>query len=386
MARHGAGEFDRAARFYARALRLVPEEPNALNLSGVLARQQGDAARAAALTARALALRPDSPVFLASHGASLAELGRAEEAVPLLRRALAARPGDAVSHRNLGQALLALGHVAEALVPLREALRLAPEAETHLALAHALHEAGDGEGAGREARAAIAEAPPELAEQARFLLAALGEDPAPDRAPAAYVRELFDRYAPRFDAHLVEELQYRTPDALAALLRQAGVAADGSHAVLDLGCGTGLSGRALKPFAWRLEGVDLSPRMLEQAGRTGLYDALHEADLLGFLPGQTRAFGLVAAADVLNYLGDLRPALSGIAGALSEGGVAGFSLELGAVAPYALGEGMRYRHHPDHALALLAEAGLRPLARQETVLRREKGEPVAGLLLVAGRA
>lgn len=69
MARHGAGEFDRAARFYARALRLVPEEPNALNLSGVLARQQGDAARAAALTARALALRPDSPVFLASHGA-----------------------------------------------------------------------------------------------------------------------------------------------------------------------------------------------------------------------------------------------------------------------------------------------------------------------------
>ena len=227
---------------------------------------------------------------------------------------------------------------------------------------------------------------PELAEQARFLLAALGEDPAPDRAPAAYVRELFDRYAPRFDAHLVEELQYRTPDALAALLRQAGVAADGSHAVLDLGCGTGLSGRALKPFAWRLEGVDLSPRMLEQAGRTGLYDALHEADLLGFLPGQTRAFGLVAAADVLNYLGDLRPALSGIAGALSEGGVAGFSLELGAVAPYALGEGMRYRHHPDHALALLAEAGLRPMARQEAVLRREKGEPVAGLLLVAGRA
>ena len=54
MARHGAGEFDRAARFYARALRLVPEEPNALNLSGVLARQQGDSPRAAALTGRAL--------------------------------------------------------------------------------------------------------------------------------------------------------------------------------------------------------------------------------------------------------------------------------------------------------------------------------------------
>ncbi len=384
-ARHAAGELDAAAALYARVLRLAPDEPDALNLSGVLARARGEAERAATLTGRALALRPRAPVFLASHGASLAEAGRPEEAVPLLRRAVAARPGDAVSRRNLGQALGALGRAAEALPHLRLAAEAAPGPENLLALAHGLQAAGTpGEAAGA-ARAALDGANPDVTAQARFLLAALGGEAAPERAPAGYVRDLFDRYAPRFERHLVDALEYRTPALLAALLARAGVTADGSRDALDLGCGTGLSGRALRPFARRLEGVDLSPRMLAEAARGGAYDALHEADLLDFLPARPGAFGLVAAADVLNYLGNLGGALAGIAASLAPGGVAALSLESGEVAPYALGEGMRFRHHPGHALGLVAAAGLRVLARQDAVLRRERGAAVAGLLLVLGR-
>ncbi|UFN50184.1 methyltransferase domain-containing protein [Roseomonas sp. OT10] len=385
-AHHAAGQLDAAGALYARILSLSPDEPNALNLAGVLARQRGDVERALALTGRALALRPDAPVFLASHGASLAEAGQPGQAVPLLRRAILARPDDAVSRRNLGQALGALGRHDEALPPLRDAVALAPGPETRLALAHGLRHLGRVAEAVGAARDALREAPPEVAEQARFLLAALGAAEAPGRAPAGYVRDLFDRYASHFDAHLVGHLGYRTPALLAALLEGAGLAPDASHAVLDLGCGTGLSGRALKPFARRLEGVDLSPRMLAEAARTGLYDALHEADLLEFLPRHPAAFGLVAAADVLNYLGDLGPALAGIAGSLAPGGMAAFSLEAGETAPYALGEGMRYRHHPGHVLELAAQTGLRVLAREEQALRQEKGAAVGGLLLVLGLA
>lgn len=390
MARHAAGDLAGAERAYREAARRHPADPNAQNLLGVVARQRGDLAEALRRSERALALAPGEPVFLANRGAALAEAGRLPDAVMALRAALARRPADPVTLRNLGQALAAMGDARAALAPLEQAAALQPGApEPWLALAHARREAGEAAAAAEAARQALdrAGAVGPLAEQARFLLAALGAAAAPDRAPAGYVRELFDGFAPRFEAELTGALDYRTPTLLADLLAEAGVAPARRLRVLDLGCGTGLSGEALAPFARRLEGLDLSPRMLAEARkRQGLYAALHEADLLDWLPAHPGAFDLVAAADVLNYLGDLAPALRAIAGALAPGGVAAFSVEAGAAgAPFALGEGMRYRHDPEHVAALAGAAGFRVAARREAVLRQERGAPVAGALLVLRR-
>ena len=384
---HAAGDLAAAERLYRQVLKAAPGEPNAHNLLGVLARQRGDVAGALHHTERALARQPEVPAFLANRGAALAEAGRLAEAVAALRAALARRPEDAVTLRNLGQALCALGDAPAALAPLAAAVRLSPEVpEPHLALAHAKREAGDAAGAAAAAEAALSlgrDGP--LSAQARFLLAALGHGAAPDRAPAGYVRDLFDQFAPRFEAELTGALGYATPALLAGLLAESGVAPMRTQVVLDLGCGTGLSGVALAPFARRLEGLDLSPRMLAEARRRGIYDALHEADLLDWLPGRPAAFGLVAAADVLNYLGDLGPALAAIAGALVPGGRAVFSVEAGTGAPFALGEAMRYRHDPAHVGALAAAAGLALVAERAATLRTEKGVPVAGALFVFSR-
>lgn len=373
--RHRAGRVEEAEGLYRRALRLAPGHPDAENLLGVCARQRGDLTAALGHAGRAVAAVPDSALFQANHGAALAEAGRLGEAIGALRRALALNPADAMSLRNLGQAMTAAGQARAAMEPLREAVRLSDAPEAWLALAHAAREAGEA-GAAREAAARVTG---KLAEQAGFLLAGLGAAPMPARAPAAYVRELFDAFAPRFDAELEGALGYRTPALLAGMLEGA---APGR--VLDLGCGTGLSGVALKPFAARLEGLDLSPRMLAEARARGIYDALHEADLLDFLPRRPAAWDVVAAADVLNYLGDLGPAFAAIRTALKPGGTAVFSLEAGE-AEVALGEGLRFRHNPDHAAALAEAAGLAVAARQEAVLRREKGADVAGVLFRVGR-
>ncbi|MBX9749170.1 MAG: hypothetical protein K5Q68_06090, partial [Roseococcus sp.] len=114
------------------------------------------------------------------------------------------------------------------------------------------------------------------------------------------------------------------------------------------------------------------------------YAALHEADLLDFLPRRPGAWDLIAAADVLNYLGDLAPAFAAIACALKPGGTALFSLETGEDS-VTLGEGMRFRHNPDHALTLAAAAGLTLVTREDAVLRMEKGQPVQGVLVRARR-
>jgi predicted TPR repeat methyltransferase len=384
VACHQRGEALAAEQLYRQVLKQDPNQADAHNLLGQLARQHGDTETAIRRTGQALALRPGEPIFLASHGAALAEAGQLPEAVRLLRQAVAARPQDAISLRNLGQALCAGGDAAGALAPLRQAVALQPQAaEPWLALAHALREAGDPAGAAEAARSARAHGDAALAAQAGFLLAALGHGTVPDRAPAAYVRDLFDHFAPRFDAELQGRLAYRTPEALAALLGAAGM--PGGLRVLDLGCGTGLSGLALAPFAARLEGLDLSPRMLAEAAKRKLYAALHEAELVAWLPGRPGAFDLVAAADVLNYLGDLAPAFTAIHAALAPGGWLGFSIEAGATSPYVLGEAMRYRHHPDHVATLAHAAGFSDVARREVVLRTEKGAPVAGVLFVLTR-
>jgi predicted TPR repeat methyltransferase len=376
IARHREGRLTEAVSLYRRALRLAPNHPDAENLLGVAARQQGDIPAALAHAARAVAAAPNAPLFLANQGAALAEAGHLHEAITALTRAVALNPNDAVSLRNLGQALTASGQAEAAIPPLTQATRLTPDApEPWLALAHAAREAGRAD----LAREAAARVRGPLAEQAGFLLAALGAAPLPSRAPAAYVRELFDAFAPRFDAELEGALGYRTPALLAAMILDLP-----RGQVLDLGCGTGLSGLALKPFATRLEGLDLSPRMLAAARARGIYASLHEADLLDFLPRRAGAWDLIAAADVLNYLGDLTPAFTAIATALKPGGTALFSLEAGE-APVTLGEGMRFRHNPEHALTLATQAGLTPVAQEAAVLRTEKGQDVLGVLVRARR-
>ena len=384
-ARHGIGDIQGALALYRRAVELVPDEPNATNLLGIAARQLGEMELALSLSARAVAMDPESAIFLAARGATLAEAGQLEGAVDVLTKAVAKRPADAVSRRNLGQALCALGRVGEAMPHLREAVALMPQdPEAQLALAHGLREGGANAAAAEAARRALS-AGGDVAAQARFLLASLGEGKAPARPPAAYVRNLFDTYAPRFEAELTGTLGYQTPEALAGMLRQAGLVPEAALDVLDAGCGTGLSGQALRPWARHMVGVDLSPRMLDVARQRGIYDALEEAELVEFLVAHRGAYDLVAASDVLNYLGDLAPALNAMAAALRPGGHAAFSLETGQGVPYALGEGMRYRHDPGHVLALAGATRLSLLGREEVVLREERGAPVAGTLLLLRR-
>ena len=382
MALHAAGRVAEAAAIYDRVLKRAPRDGNALNLAGIAARQMGDLPRALEHGRRAVQGSPGSAIFRANYGATLAAAGRLGEAIGEFHTALAGRPEDAVTLRNLGQAMAATGDAAGALPVLERATAIAPaSAEAWLALAHARREAGDAPGARVAARRAVA---PPVTEQAEFLLAALGEGEAPDRAPAGYVKSLFDQFAARFDGEL-SALGYATPASLAEMIAAAGVPPARALDVLDLGCGTGLSGVALTPFARRLVGVDLSPGMLAEAARRGVYGALEEGDLLDWLPAHPGAFDLVVAADVLNYLGNLGPAITGIAGALRSGGRAAFSIETGDIAPFALGEGMRYRHDPAHVAALLGAAGLRVEATRAVVLRQEKGVPVAGTLFLTAR-
>ncbi len=234
-------------------------------------------------------------------------------------------------------------------------------------------------------RAALA-LDPEDALGARLHLAELGQTEE-DAISPAYVRALFDGYAGRFERHLVEGLGYRGPALIrAALERLRGPDVRFGH-VLDLGCGTGLMARALEGIAVTLTGIDLSPRMLAEARRTGLYARLHEGDLRDFLTAEPPSSAdLAVAADVFIYLREIGPVLVAAARVLAPGGLLAFTIqghpgEHGTV----LGADGRYAHGVATLREAAETAGLAVALLEPAEIRRQNGAGVPGWLAVLAR-
>ncbi|WP_423067279.1 methyltransferase [Devosia sp. CN2-171] len=204
-------------------------------------------------------------------------------------------------------------------------------------------------------------------------------------AEQAYVEALFDDYAPRFEQSLVDKLGYRVPELMKELvaeqLRRRGMTRCGR--AIDLGCGTGLVGVQLRPLVEWLEGVDLSAKMVAQAGRKQIYDRLERGELVAYLDGLAEQADLIVAGDVFNYVGALDAPLAAVRRALADSGTAVFSLEVheGDEA-VRLDRSLRFKHGIRHVVGLCEELGLVPVTVEATVLRTDRGTPVDGALVV----
>lgn len=210
-------------------------------------------------------------------------------------------------------------------------------------------------------------------------LALLGAVPVPAETHAPYVEALFDDFSSRFEQCLLLSLEYRGPELIAGAIEHD---TGGLGAVLDLGCGTGLSGEPLRRNCNWLEGVDLSSGMLEKARAKGIYDALHQADILDFLTAAPRRYDRIVAGDVLNYVGALEAVMVGIAGALKPTGRAVITVEALEACDDAPGKtvrllpSLRYAHSAGYVHATAEAAGLCMAAHRTAVLRREAGQPL----------
>ncbi len=127
-----------------------------------------------------------------------------------------------------------------------------------------------------------------------------------------YYRE----FAAVYDSAFVNGLGYSYAAAVAAVYRD--LAAPDDVPVADIGCGTGLVGAALGVVA---DGMDISPEMLAQAARRGIYRALHQVDLTGDLTDLPTEFGAVVSAGTFTH-GHLGPeVLSRLLGLVRSGGL-----------------------------------------------------------------
>jgi predicted TPR repeat methyltransferase len=280
-----------------------------------------------------------------------------QEAVDLAAQTLELTPGFAPAHVLLGRAQAALGRGAEAVAAFNEALRLDPADELG----------------------------------ARIDLSRLGALGSDEAMSEGYVRALFDQYAEGFDAHLTERLAYRGP----ALIRQAILDAGERlgrkpdfRLCLDLGCGTGLMGKELGAMAARLEGVDISPKMIAVAARTGLYAALNVGEVVDELDRRPAASAdLIVAADVLVYIGDLFPLFREAARVLEPGGLFAFTAqsrhgEETDPNGFEIGIDSRYSHSEAYLRSVAEDSGLAVSHFASNSTRQERGLDVPGYVMV----
>lgn len=358
---------------------------------------------------RALSLAPGRASVLANLGITLWRLGQVSEALPVLRQATTADPAHADAWLAQGVCAETLGLWDEAAGALQQGTRQSPAvtAPVWLSLAHCCGRLGRMDDAlnaldralaqdatlaeawsqrgqllreqGRlpEAAHCFEQALTHGADQAlhRFYLASVRGEMLP-HPPAAYVQALFDDYAEGFQTHLVQALRYQAHEVLLEPLRASGRRFE--H-MLDLGCGTGLCARRMLGQVSRIDGVDLSPAMVAQARSCGLYQRVHEGDLLPFLTGQGTPVDLIVAADVFIYVGALDEVLAAARHCMAAGGIFAFSLEQAPAGhDLVLQPSLRYAHSRGYIERLAAANGWQVQWMEAAAIREDQQRPVMG--------
>lgn len=377
-----AGNPKKAEDAVRRAVQLTPEWPVAVTELALLLARQNRFDEAIEQAQRAMKLEGDSPEVVSRVIDVAHRAQRWDLAIPWLLRAEAMAPTNLKIRRLLAQDLRNIGEHGKAAAIYDVILGAAPgDTESLLGRTQALMALGEKERAVADTEALLALHP--ASEEYRYWNdVAHGRTPA--RQPVEMVRTLYDGMADQYDQRVVAGLKYKLPREVAGRIKA--LYPDNKLNVLDLGCGTGLLGASLGRIDGGMVGVELSPKMIEQAARHGVYDRFHNVDLLDALRETPASlYDVIAALDVFIYVGDLTAAIPDAYRVLRGGGHFMFSCETATEdeADLVLRSSQRYAHKASQVEALCRAAGFEEVALEPMQLRYENMEPVQGFLVTA---
>lgn len=415
---HQSGQLQQAEDIYQLILQQFPEYPEALHFLGLLRQQQGNNEAAIGLIEQALFISPDyadaqnnlGNIYLMSGqseqaiscyrktlalnsdnvsahnnlGVLLRDLGLYDESISVFNKAIALMPNKPGFYRNLGNTYKNQGNFAEAINAYRKALSLtAYNSDAYEDLCVMLYLQGNFDEAIPLVKQWL-EYDPENPLALHRLASFSGEKLT--KASDEYIAQTFDGFAECFD-RVLKNLEYKAPFLVAdAIQKIFGTRANLS--ILDAGCGTGLCGPLIKTYAARLEGVDLSAKMLERAVKRDCYHELIHAELVSWISSQVSAYDLIVSADTLVYFGDLSGVCSAVSRALVQGGFFVFTLESVEQASlneegFQINPHGRFSHSKTYIETVVAANQLEVVEISPVHLRYEANLPVNGFLVVA---
>jgi len=371
---NAAGKSGQARECFEKILRLCPDDDQASYQLGLFYFQQEEFEQALTYFSTVLSSQPDNVDICFNLALCHKALDNTSQALELLHRASHLAPHDGDILYNIGVLYKAQGKMEQAEAMFQQTLKINPKngiCLTDLAILYHIQNRLD------KAKITYQRALDSgyHVDSATHMLAALtGETTV--ATPLNHVRDLFNNFAGDFDHSLINDLQYTIPNQLAVIFQQhkKGIVVD---TTVDLGCGTGLSGLAFRPFIRYLIGVDLSQNMLNKAAEKQLYDELHCNNIIEFLRCQKQRYDLALAADVFVYLGELESYFATVAQSLNPGGFLLFSVE-SCSRNYCLRQSGRYAHSAEYIKRLADRYHFTIAHRQPTGIRKERGEWIPG--------
>ncbi len=261
-------EYNEAIRVYEKAIELNPQYYEAYNNLGAALGKNEQFDEALKAYKKALSINPDSFDTFFNMAVTLQDQNKLENAIEAYKKVLVFKPDFAEAYNNMGIALNEQGKITEAIEAYNKTLSIKPNCGT-----------------------------------AKHMLSALTGN-IHKTAPREYVEKLFDEYSDTFEASLVEKLEYKIPKLIKDILIKP-TNKENLGSVLDLGCGTGLFGTEVKNYCSKLEGIDLSKKMLAIANQKNVYDKLTQTDIVEYLSTMPLDFDYYIALDVFVYVGEL---------------------------------------------------------------------------------
>jgi SAM-dependent methyltransferase len=129
---------------------------------------------------------------------------------------------------------------------------------------------------------------------------------------------VIDLYADQ--PHFRPENQQKVSAILKELRERVSTAGPGGVKLLDMGCGTGFLLKLAEPHFDQLQGVDITPAMLEQVDLSSGKISLH-CGPVEETPFEAGAFDVVTAYSFMDHLFDLRPFMAEVYRVLKPGGL-----------------------------------------------------------------
>ena len=369
------GDLSKAIESFKQALTLDPKYAEAYYNMGNALKKKGHLNASLKAFRQALSLKPRLVEAHYNIGNILVSQNELENAADVYKKVIAVEPSHLKAYINLGNVLKNLNKFDEALAAYKKARSIDPQnAMIYYNLGNTYREQGKPKEALENYKKLIYYEPDNPT--AKHMVASLtGENT--NTAPKEYIERLFDDFASRFEKSLVNDLRYEVPKTVVDIVRnQFGKNEFGT--VLDLGCGTGLLGEEISKYCKKLEGIDLSASMLQEAKKKNIYDKTDQVDIIEYLSSETLNFDYYFSLDVFIYVGNLSEIFRLIKSRNQKKGKLIFSTEHTEKDGFCLEKTGRYSHSKKYIENLCREHNFSILHFSTTNLRKENDNIIIG--------
>ena len=342
------GQLDTAISCYEKALSIKPDYAEAHYNLGFSHHRLGQLDAAVRSYKKVVAIKPD---YARAHNNKILSViyfftsGQIPDAIDTLEALIKDNPNDALLFNMIGGCYASVGQLDIAIKNYEKALAIKPD----------------------------------YAVPQHMLNALTGNTST--EPPKEYVKNLFDDYAERFDDSLIKQLGYKLPFLIKELILKLDPKRKIFEKVIDLGCGTGLTGKELRDISNNLTGIDISSNMVAKTRELDVYDHLIVGDIVDILSSSKEKYDLFIALDVLVYIGELTKIFKTVRNCCNKNALFIFSIESQLDDGYSLLKTGRYSHSENYILKTAFD-GFKLIESHEVSLRKEKEGWIDGKIFI----